>query len=202
MILTLRDILARCADEIPGFDAVQDMSKLRIWTWDALRLIDSTKLGDDMTVSLPVVNHYAEMPHDLYYLYSIQSPQRCRLLGAKSRIWAACQTGCVTITYNAIPLDEQGFPLIPDICEMGVMAYIDAKYFALENKRRYYQGDTRPGAAAPAFGYEGQKMQEAKAMLGSARADLNALSPDEVNAFIHFRNGLVFRNPRLESPLL
>ena len=181
---TLDQLRQRCVDQLPGFDPVSDDALLRAWVWDALRRIDTFRLGEFAEATVNVVGGKATLPEDFLGIHGMRyaaSPDY-NYSGVRYHVMPGGRNlrgypdGPVRITYFALPLDDEGYPYILDEAEMAVMAYVEWQFMALTQKKQYLLNP---------FGFRIDTMlnrdNEARAnsMLSAVRGELNMLSDAE-----------------------
>jgi hypothetical protein len=197
---TIDQLRQRCADELPGFDLVGDDGLLRAWIWDAMRLIDTDRLGEPSCAEVKVIWGKGELPHDFLGIIGIQgggNVSACHPRGAYHVVpggaWLrGYPDGCVSIKYYALPLDDEGYPYILDIAEMGVLAYIEWKFTALQQKKMQMQTAYQFRVNG---GLDEMNRQKALSMLSAVRGELNMLSELEVENLRQFRQRVMtYRN--------
>jgi hypothetical protein len=109
-------------------DKIVNTFKLREWQWDiedmvedivqGLRLIGAQKIFAEIAVPIVVTSKIAKIPRDCQHImYVDEKSQYYRESGNFIEIDKPDGTE-VIITYQAIPVDVRGYPLVPDEAEV------------------------------------------------------------------------------------
>ncbi|PRY29795.1 hypothetical protein CLV58_12557 [Spirosoma oryzae] len=195
---TLDQLRQRCAAELVGFEPVRDDQLLRTWVWDALRKIDSDRIGEIKDTFVEVIGGSGILPNDFLGLVGMTSEMPGYDIRPGQRQIRGCHDGSVHLHYYALPLDEQGYPLILDIAEEAVLAWVKYKHMALmQQKMTFGQGSNFRADRSYRIdrGLDAQNKAEAESLLASARGEVNMLSLSEANRLRQFRsNVMTYRN--------
>jgi hypothetical protein len=174
-------------------DKVVRTFKLRDWSYDiesivediseALKLIGASKVYLSTTATIVVEGKIAKLPRDCEHVKSLV-PESLYFVERGSYLEVNAPDGTeLTLSYQALPVDERGYPLVPDNVAVreAVMWYI-AKILILQGELKRI---SFPMAEA-----------EWQWRCGSARAELNVINTQQANKIY---NDFVRLNPNKDS---
>lgn len=193
---SLRDLdqlLDRYAAQTPGFDPVSMRQLATAWTWEAMRAIESTRLGLPTDLSVDIQNGTGELPNDFIFLNHACGVPRGVTIWRKgwNTLRYACD-GVIDINYQAIPTDEDGVPLVMDAIEQSVLAWWEWQYISFVQKKRWLSNaNVRIDS-----GLNRLNETSAYGLIAEARGRLNSLTPADIDRYIILRRQATYRNRR------
>lgn len=198
-------------DDIMEHPLLQDVSMERVikYAADFLQLVGVPKVFDNKTAVLQVTKYKAQLPCDFYSILGVRLSSSHRAFRATSDIYhlsedkecadnyadltykiqgnyifTSIEEGDIEISYLAIPVDDEGLPMIIDNVKYinALELYIKKKLFTI----KFDQGKLQPQIL--------QNVQQEYAWaVGQASADLIKPSIDEMEAITNSWNTLLWR---------
>jgi hypothetical protein len=121
------------------------------YTVDFMRIVGTPTMFEEKTETLIVDNYRAKLPNDYYTIISLKTDKGIPFNSVNDLsytnsnnnsltykiqggiIYTSLEKGNIDITYNAIMIDKDGFPLIPDNSSFtrALEAYIKKQWFTI-----------------------------------------------------------------------
>lgn len=168
------------------------------YTQEFIKIIGMPKAFDTNTALVEINNYRGELPCDFYKIIQVRKPNGIAYIASSNDfsnekdaltyvikgnvIFTSTKDETVEISYNAIKVDSDGFPLIPDngTFARALELYIQKKYFTkLFNKSKIPQAVLQ------------NTQQEYAFSVGQAQSDLVKPTIDEMEAIKNMWNTLI-----------
>lgn len=197
-------------DDIMEHPLLQDVTQERVikYTADFMQRVGVPKIFDNKTATLEVTKYKAQLPCDFYSILGVrmsdshvafrattdiyhlsenkECPDNYRDLTYKIQgnyIFTSIEEGNIEISYMAIPVDEEGLPMIPDNVKYieALELYIKKKLFTiLFDQQKLHQSILQ------------NVQQEYAFAVGQAQNDLIMPTLDEMEAISNMWNQVIW----------
>lgn len=147
--ISIRQIL----DDLLADDMMRGLSLERAVNYavEFIRVVGMPPIFDSKVVTVPIEHHRGELPCDFYKVVQVRAPKGFAYISAEGNfhdhsnqniptytikgnvIFTSTEKGEVEVSYTAIKVDEDGFPLIPDngTFARALELYIQKRYFTI-----------------------------------------------------------------------
>ncbi|RYF78779.1 MAG: hypothetical protein EOO39_00505 [Cytophagaceae bacterium] len=192
-LLTIDQVLQRCQDEIPGFSAIDDAKLGSAWAWEALRRVKSSNLGRERTITVEIQDGEGSLPNDFLWLNA--STARHKAITIWRPGWESLSydvDGPLGISYQAIKVDANGFPMVPELLDEAVRAWIYYKYIELLQRKRWI----KDASVRIDQGMNKENETKALGLIDEARGHLNRRTASDMELQKLQRESRTYRNRR------